>query len=67
MAYSLKQSISVLMKVHFVFMNQIHFKRKKARGQLISARLVIGVSVFHFCLQVDGPVIVTGGKKGEGL
>lgn len=55
------------MKVHFVFMNQIHFKRKKARGQLISARLVIGVSVFHFCLQVDGPVIVTGEKKGEGL
>ena len=41
MAYSLKQSIAVLMKVHFVFMNRIHFKRKK----------------------VDGPVIVTGGKK----
>lgn len=62
-AYSLKQSIAVLMKIHFVFMNRIHFKRKKARGELISVRLVIGVTVFYFCLQVDGPVIVTEGKK----
>lgn len=55
--------MAVLMKVHFVFMNRIHFKRKKARGGAYIRKACNWSISFYFCLQVDGPVIVTGAKK----